>query len=153
MITQRLSGLVLSSTLPSLWNFPKLFFKIIFWLKLSNFYMDYKHKKWIFDLFKFEKKIVTLCVNGMHSQKKIKKRYPQLYETNALTELYTGNIMVWLKTDTLKIIHWKILPLISKKAGRFEKLLGFARSHSIVRSGSVSLSCATIPHPSFFSKS
>ena len=29
-----------------------------------------------------------------------------------------------------------------KKAGRFEKLLGFAR-------GSVSLSCATTPHPAF----
>ena len=28
----------------------------------------------------------------------------------------------------------------SKKAGRFEKLLGFARSHSIVARGSVSLS-------------
>ena len=45
------------------------------------------------------------------------------------------------------------IPLTSKKAGRFEKLLGFARSHSIVTRGSMSLSCATTPHPSCFSKS
>ena len=45
------------------------------------------------------------------------------------------------------------LALRSKKAGRFEKLLGFARSHSIVTRGSVSLSCATTPHSSCFSKS
>ena len=32
-----------------------------------------------------------------------------------------------------------------KKAGRFKKLLGFARSHSILRHGLVSLSCATSP--------
>ena len=47
----------------------------------------------------------------------------------------------------------KILPLRFKKAGRFEKLLCFARSHFIVTCGSVSLSCATTPHPSYFSKS
>ena len=35
-----------------------------------------------------------------------------------------------------------------KKVGRFEKLLSFGRSHSIVALGSLSLSCATIPHPS-----
>ena len=35
-----------------------------------------------------------------------------------------------------------------EKAGRFEKLLGFARSHSIVTRDSVSLSCATTQHPS-----
>ena len=40
--------------------------------------------------------------------------------------------------------------LPSKKAERFEKLLDFARSHSIVTRGSVSLSCATTPHPSVF---
>ena len=45
------------------------------------------------------------------------------------------------------------LPLRSKKAGRFKKLLGFARSHSIVTCSSVSISCATTPHPSCFSKS
>ena len=45
------------------------------------------------------------------------------------------------------------LPLRSEKAGRFEKLLSFAMSHSIVTLGSVSLSCATTPHPSRFSKS
>ena len=46
-----------------------------------------------------------------------------------------------------------VLALRSKKAGRFKILLGFARSHSIVTRGSVSLSCATTPHPSYFSKS
>ena len=45
------------------------------------------------------------------------------------------------------------LPFRSEKAGRCEKLLGFARSHSIVTRGSVSLSCATTPHPCCFSKS
>ena len=43
------------------------------------------------------------------------------------------------------------LPLRSKKAGRFEKLLGFARSYSIVTRGSVSLSCANTLHHSCFS--
>ena len=46
-----------------------------------------------------------------------------------------------------------LLPLRSKKAGRFEKLLGFSRSPFFVTSGSLSLSCTTTPHPSFFSKS
>ena len=50
-------------------------------------------------------------------------------------------------------IYFFILPLSSTKAGRFEKLLGFARSHSIVTRGSVSLLCTTSPHPSCFSKS
>ena len=45
------------------------------------------------------------------------------------------------------------LPLRSKKEGSFAKLVGFARSHSIVTRGSVSLSCATTPHNSCFSKS
>ena len=45
------------------------------------------------------------------------------------------------------------LPFRSKKAGRFDKLLGFTRSHSIVTRGSASLSCATTPHLSCFSKS
>ena len=53
----------------------------------------------------------------------------------------------WLKLQIF------IVPLKSKKAGRFEILLGFARSHSIVTRGSVSLSCATKPHPSCFFKS
>ena len=47
----------------------------------------------------------------------------------------------------------EILPLKCKKAGRFMKLLGIARSHFIVTRGLVSLSCATTPHPSCFSKS
>ena len=50
-------------------------------------------------------------------------------------------------------IEKSLLPLWSTKAGRFEKLLGFARSPSIVTRGSISLSCATTPHPSCFSKS
>ena len=45
------------------------------------------------------------------------------------------------------------LPLRFKKAGRFEKLLCFARGNSIVKRGSVSFSCAITPHPSCFSKS
>ena len=46
-----------------------------------------------------------------------------------------------------------LVPLRSKKAERFEKLLGFAWSHSIETRSSVSLSCAITPHPSSFSKS
>ena len=42
------------------------------------------------------------------------------------------------------------LPSRSQKAGRFEKLLVFARSHSIVTRGSVIFWCATTPHPSCF---
>ena len=45
------------------------------------------------------------------------------------------------------------IPLRSEKAGRLEKLLGCARSHSIVTRGSVSISYATTKHPSYFSKS
>ena len=45
------------------------------------------------------------------------------------------------------------LSLRSKKARRNEKLLGFAISHSIVARDSVSLSCATTPYPSCFTKS
>ena len=45
------------------------------------------------------------------------------------------------------------MPLTFRKAGRFEKLVGFARSPFIVTRGSVTLSCATTPHPSCFSKS
>ena len=46
-----------------------------------------------------------------------------------------------------------IRPLRSKNAGKFEKLLGFAGSHSIVTRGSVSLSCPTSPHFFCFTKS
>ena len=45
------------------------------------------------------------------------------------------------------------VPLRSKKAGRFEIILDFARSHSIVPHGSVSFSCASTPHLSCFSES
>ena len=47
----------------------------------------------------------------------------------------------------------KKLPLRSKKAGRYEKLLGFDMIHTIVTLDSVSLSSATTPHLSYFSKS
>ena len=47
----------------------------------------------------------------------------------------------------------RVLPLRSKNAGIFEKLIGFARSHFIVTRGAVSLPCATRLHPSCFSKS
>ena len=56
-----------------------------------------------------------------------------------------------LKIDFFKCLIFR--PFRSKKAGRFEKLLGFARSHFIATRGSVSLSCATTPHPSWFPKS
>ena len=43
----------------------------------------------------------------------------------------------------VKICIQDTVPLRSKKAGRFEKLLGFARSHSIATRGSV---CLSFPH-------
>ena len=39
------------------------------------------------------------------------------------------------------------LPLRSKNTGKFEKLLGFTRSHSIMTRGLVSVSGANTPHP------
>ena len=56
-----------------------------------------------------------------------------------------------LKIDFFKCLIFR--PFRSKKAGRFEKLLGFSRSHFIVTRSSVSLSYATTPHLSCFSKS
>ena len=58
-----------------------------------------------------------------------------------------------LYSSEFKVSQKIIKTLRSKKAGRFEKLLGFARSHSIVTRGSVNLSCANTWHPSCFSKS
>ena len=55
--------------------------------------------------------------------------------------------------ELLKIgLEVKFISFKSRKAGRYEKLLGFARSHSFVTRGSVSLSCATSSHSSCFSK-
>ena len=49
--------------------------------------------------------------------------------------------------DPSKVVF---LPLEPRKARRLERLLCFARNHSIVTRGSVSLSCATISHlPAF----
>ena len=53
----------------------------------------------------------------------------------------------------IKKIDKLYLPLTSKKAGRSDRLLGFARSLYIVTRDSASLLCATTPHPSYFSKS
>ena len=54
----------------------------------------------------------------------------------------------------LKFVSFQdTLPLRCKKAGIFEKLLAFARSHSIVTRGSVSLSFASTSHSPCFSKS
>ena len=71
-------------------------------------------------------------------------------------KIFKDNQLIWdlsvpknLLTDTRNQAE---LPVRSKKAGRFEKLLGFARSHSIVTRGLVSVSCATTQHPSCFSK-
>ena len=69
--------------------------------------------------------------------------------TKVLSLLY---FMVDLITGD-KSYYTKFLSLISKKAGRIEKLLGLARSHYFVTCGSVSLLYATTPHPSCFSKS
>ena len=61
-----------------------------------------------------------------------------------------------LKVDLSYIVDFLLkpllLPLRSKKAGRSEKLLGFARSLFFVTRGSVSLSSNNSPHPSCFSK-
>ena len=54
------------------------------------------------------------------------------------------------KTRKFLVSEGLFLPLRSKKAGRFDKLPGFARSQSIVTRVSVSLSCATIPFLLFY---
>ena len=61
-----------------------------------------------------------------------------------------GSTFDFIITSLLKIY---IVPLRSEKAGMFEKLLGFARSHFIVALGPVSVSCATTPQPTCFFKS
>ena len=58
-------------------------------------------------------------------------------------------MMIIKSTFMFKNINYILFISRSKKAGRFEKLLGFARIHSIVARDSVSLSCATTPHPAF----
>ena len=49
-------------------------------------------------------------------------------------------------------INFIKLPFKSQKAGGIEKLLGFAKNHSIVTPSSVSLSSATTPQTSCFSE-
>ena len=66
------------------------------------------------------------------------KKFLQIMRWN--TKKVSKELEVWLR-------------LRSEKAGRFAKLLDFARSHSIVTRGSVSLFCATTPHPPRFYKS
>ena len=67
-----------------------------------------------------------------------------------MKELYSWQV---IKALTNEWANQHLLPWRSKKAEIFEKLLGFARSDSIVTRGSLSLSCATTPHLSRFSKS
>ena len=64
-----------------------------------------------------------------------------------LTKKFVTSHFIWQKKS-----NWTSnnVPLRYKKAGWFEKLLGFAMSHSIVTRSSVSLSCATTsPLPAF----
>ena len=59
--------------------------------------------------------------------------------------------------NLINLIYIKVriynIPLGFKKVGRFEKLLGFAVSPLSVTRASVSISYATTPYPSCFSKS
>ena len=98
---------------------------------------------------------------------------PQTFSTSSLSgvpyflhsQLFNGHDILWI-VQLYKV--WRLsyscfencrpyikfqLQLTSEKAGRFEKLFGFARSHSFVILGSVSIFCATVSHPSCFSKS
>ena len=71
-------------------------------------------------------------------------------DDNKETVTPTRSKILSLKSDKNNLQVSKnilILSLRSRKAGRFQKLLGFAKSHSIVTRGSVSLTCATKPHP------
>ena len=94
--------------------------------------------------------------NG-HKKKitKSKKKEPEIDLSNlgaqrALVASYTKMTCLQSRINMKKKLK---IPFRSEKAGRFEKLLGFARSHSIVTRGSVRLSCATTPHPACLSKS
>ena len=52
---------------------------------------------------------------------------------------------------SLLIISNFQVPLRYEKAGRLEELLGFSRSHSFLKRGSVRLYCETTAHSSCFS--
>ena len=90
-----------------------------------------------------------------HSKEKAKK----LLETGKFcnndleTASYEKNGYCIAVQGRIFLIYCNRLPLRSKKAGRLEKLPGFARSPSIVTRASVSLSSGTTPHPSYLSKS
>ena len=86
-------------------------------------------------------------------------RSPNIFEKKLYSALmrksYSFCILERLNTISNKFSRKKKLfelPLRSEKSGRFERILGFARSHSIVTRGSVSLSYATTTHLTCFSK-
>ena len=78
-------------------DFLTIFFDTIF---DKIFWHDFWHYFWqpffttflttFFDSI-FDHFLVTICMNGMHSKKKIKKHYPDL--DGHLTELYTGSFI------------------------------------------------------------
>ena len=77
---------------------------------------------------------------------------PKKYQSLTLYYQMNTKLLLMNLYEALKFTENNV-PLRSKKAGRFEKLLDFAGSHSIVTRGSVSLLCATTPQPYRFSKS
>ena len=108
-------------------------------------------------------------INKDFRKQSVRRFYPANLEFPFLFCFLFSNSAVFTISDHKSLIHtckniigkvrvtnhnyfFEQIPLRSKKTERFEKLLGFSRSHFIVARGSVSLSCATTPHPSCFSK-
>ena len=81
------------------------------------------------------------------------------YDTIKWTRRHFICFYYWLLCKIFRVdLFWTLrtfchTPFRSKEAGRFEKLLDFARSHFILTRDLVSLSCATTQHPFCFSKS
>ena len=87
------------------------------------------------------------------------KKASQMYTTltiailEILLVVLLLRIYVIYRVNAQKVSSLRSTTIKIKKAGRFEKLLGIARSPSIVTIGSVSLSCAITQHLSRFSES
>ena len=74
---------------------------------------------------------------------KIVFEFPAVNELNGCDFKMVIFKLIRQKTKFFFNFYVNLVPIRSKKAWRFKELLGYARSHSIVTRGSVTLSCAT----------
>ena len=93
---------------------------------------------------------VKICPKGIVSYVSFIKLECETKNTSSLGHSkkirYEKHVSRYLFSDLDRLIrNQNNVPLGSKKAGRLEKLLSFARSHFSVSRGCVSLLCATTP--------